>query len=132
MINKIKELQDKFKWLSMRTDLQSKQIDQNNPVTRGSTALVPINTTCLDCDTSLEICTCMDDTIDIKEALLQMRKTPMTFIPDEVTFSKEEVLELMYEAFRAGFKKYDVVEAGLEGLETEIECNWIFEKYNKI
>ena len=64
------------------------QIDQNNPVTRGSTALVPINTTCLDCDTSLEICTCMDDTIDMKEeaikkALLQMKKIPMTFIPDE-------------------------------------------------
>ena len=178
MINKIKELQAKFKYLSMRTDLQLKE--------------EIVNTTCLDCDTSLEICTCMDDTIDIsdhdgignaidnlnnappqetpldklfkvssieldqeinnliqenlfnllhdeeskeetiKEALLQMKKTPMTFIPDERTFSEKEVLELMYKAFEAGYKKYEVVEAGLEGLETEIECNWIFEKYNKI
>ena len=118
MKNKIKELQDKFKWLSKRTNSQLKE--------------EAINTTCLDCDTSLEICTCMDDTIDMKEALLQMRKTPMTFVSDEVTFSKDEVLELMCKAFEAGFKKYDVVEAGLEGLETEIECNWIFEKYNKI
>ena len=74
MINKIKELQAKFKYLSMRTDLQLKE--------------EAINTTCLDCDTSLEICTCMDDTIDMKEeaikkALLQMKKIPMTFIPDE-------------------------------------------------
>ena len=74
MINKIKELQAKFKYLSMRTDLQLKE--------------EIVNTTCLDCDTSLEICTCMDDTIDMKEeaikkALLQMKKIPMTFIPDE-------------------------------------------------
>lgn len=124
MINKIKELQDKFKWLSKRTDLQSKQINQDNPVTRGSTALVPINTTCLDCDTSLEICTCMDDTID-------MKKTPMTFVPDERTYSKKEVFELIRKAFEAGYKKYEVVEAGLEGLETDVECNWILKKYGK-
>ena len=92
---KIKELQDKFKWLSKRTNSQLKEEA-------------------------------------VKEALLQMRKTPMTFVSDEVTFSKDEVLELMCKAFESGFKKYDVVEAGLEGLETEIECNWIFEKYNKI
>lgn len=111
MINKIKELQAKFKYLSMRTNSQLKE--------------EAINTTCLDCDTSLEICTCMDDTIDMKEALLQMKKTPMTFIPDEVTFSKKETFELMCKAFKAGYKKYEVVEAGLEGLETETECNWI-------
>jgi hypothetical protein len=68
----------------------------------------------------------------VKEALLQIRKIPMTFIPDETAFVKDEVLQLMCKAFEAGYKKYDVVEAGLEGLETEIECNWIFEKYNKI
>lgn len=95
MINKIKELQAKFKYLSMRTDLQSKEET-------------------------------------IKKTLLQMKKTPMTFIPDETAFVKDEVLELMCKAFEAGYKKYEVVEAGLEGLETEIECNWIFEKYNKI
>ena len=95
VMNKIKELQDKFKWLSKRTNSQLKEEA-------------------------------------VKEALLQMRKTPMTFTPDEVTFSKEEVLELMCKAFEAGYKKYEVVEAGLEGLETEIECNWILKKYYQI
>jgi hypothetical protein len=46
-------------------------------------------------------------------------------------YSEEEVLKLMCKAFEAGYKKYDVVEAGLEGLETEIECNWILKKYGK-
>jgi hypothetical protein len=50
----------------------------------------------------------------------------------ETVFVKDEVLELMCKAFETGYKKYEVVEAGLEGLETETECNWIFEKYNKI
>jgi hypothetical protein len=49
----------------------------------------------------------------------------------ERMYSKEEVLQLMCKAFEVGFKKYDVVEAGLEGLETEIECNWILKKYGK-
>jgi len=43
----------------------------------------------------------------------------------ERMYSEEEVFSLMCKAFEAGYKKYDVVEAGLEGLETEIECNWI-------
>ncbi len=49
----------------------------------------------------------------------------------ERSYSKEEVFDLMCKAFQAGFKKYDVVEAGLEGLETDIECNWILKKYGK-
>lgn len=85
---KIKELQDKFKWLSKRTNSQLNEEA-------------------------------------VKEALLQIRKTPMTFIPDERTFSEKEVFDLMCKAFEAGYKKYEVVEAGLEGLETETECNWI-------
>jgi hypothetical protein len=44
------------------------------------------------------------------------------------SYSEEEVFSLMCKAFEAGYKKYDVVEAGLEGLETEIECNWILKK----
>jgi hypothetical protein len=32
---------------------------------------------------------------EVKEALLQMRKTPMTFVPDKRMYSEEEVLELL-------------------------------------
>ena len=46
----------------------------------------------------------------------------------ERMYSEEEVFSLMCKAFEAGYKKYDVVEAGLEGLETEIECNWLLKK----
>ena len=49
----------------------------------------------------------------------------------ERMYSEEEVFYLMCKAFESGFKKYDVVEAGLEGLETDIECNWILKKYGK-
>lgn len=44
-------------------------------------------------------------------------------------FTKEEVLELMLKAFEAGFKKYDIVEAGLEPKEEDVECGWILAKY---
>ena len=67
----------------------------------------------------------------IKKALLQMKKTSITFVPDERTYSKKEVFELIRKAFEAGYKKYEVVEAGLEGLEINIECNWILKKYGK-
>ena len=44
-------------------------------------------------------------------------------------YSKQQVLELMKQAFEAGFKKADTVEAGLEPKETEQEVNWILLKY---
>ena len=44
-------------------------------------------------------------------------------------YSKQQVLELMKQAFEAGFKKADIVEAGLEPKETEQEVNWILLKY---
>ena len=44
-------------------------------------------------------------------------------------YSKQQVLELMKQAFEAGFKKADTVEAGLEPKETEQEINWILLKY---
>ena len=44
-------------------------------------------------------------------------------------YNYEEVLNLMKLAFEQGFKKADVVEAGLEGKETEEECKWILAKY---
>lgn len=46
-------------------------------------------------------------------------------------YIEEEVFELIRKAFEAGYKKYEVVEAGLEGLETDVECNWILKKYGK-
>ena len=49
----------------------------------------------------------------------------------ERMYSEKEVFDLMYKAFEAGYKKYEVVEAGLEGLETDVECNWILKKYGK-
>ena len=44
-------------------------------------------------------------------------------------YSKQQVLELMKQAFEAGFKKADIVEAGLEPKETEQEINWILLKH---
>jgi hypothetical protein len=49
----------------------------------------------------------------------------------ERMYSEEEVLHLMILAFEQGFKKADVVEAGLEAKETDIEVNWIFLKHKK-
>ena len=45
------------------------------------------------------------------------------------SYSKQQVLELMKQAFEAGFKKADVVEAGLEPKETEQEVTWILTKF---
>ena len=49
----------------------------------------------------------------------------------ERMYSEEEVKHLMTLAFEQGFKKADVVEAGLEAKETDIEVNWIFLKHKK-
>ena len=43
--------------------------------------------------------------------------------------TEQQILELMKLAFEAGFNKADVVEAGLENKETDIEVNWILQKY---
>lgn len=47
------------------------------------------------------------------------------------TYTEQEVRELMRLAFDAGYKKFELVEAGLEGKETDIEINWILLKQNK-
>jgi hypothetical protein len=44
-------------------------------------------------------------------------------------YSEEDIIKLMYLAWNAGFKKYDVVEAGLEGKETDSEVRWILSKF---
>ena len=49
----------------------------------------------------------------------------------ERMYSEEEVYELMIKAFNAGFNKYESVEAGLEGKETDLECANILKKYIK-
>jgi hypothetical protein len=46
-------------------------------------------------------------------------------------FTEKEVFELMIQAFNAGFNKYEVVDAGLEGKETDLDCNNILIKYIK-
>lgn len=46
------------------------------------------------------------------------------------SYSKQQTFELMKQAFEAGFKKADIVEAGLEPKETEQEINWILLKQN--
>jgi len=45
-------------------------------------------------------------------------------------YTREEVHGLMCKAFIQGWKKYDVVEAGLEGLDTDVECAWILMRYD--
>lgn len=47
------------------------------------------------------------------------------------TYTQQEVLQLMYQAFESGFKKYEVVDAGLESIETKEECGWILRRYDK-
>lgn len=44
-------------------------------------------------------------------------------------YSKQQTFELMKQAFEAGFKKADTVQAGLEPKETEQEINWILTKF---
>jgi len=44
-------------------------------------------------------------------------------------YSEEDIIKLMSLAWNAGFKKHDVVEAGLEGKETDSEVRWILSKF---
>lgn len=45
-------------------------------------------------------------------------------------YTRDEVHMLMCLAFEQGFKKADVVDAGLESKETDVECAWILTKYD--
>jgi len=45
-------------------------------------------------------------------------------------YTRDEVYMLMCKAFEQGFKKADIVEAGLETKETDVECAWILTKYD--
>ena len=46
----------------------------------------------------------------------------------ENLFTETQVLEYGAECFEAGFAKFDIIEAGLEAKETDIEINWILIK----
>ena len=46
----------------------------------------------------------------------------------ENLFTESQVLEYGAECFESGFAKCDIVEAGLEAKETDIEINWILIK----
>ena len=46
----------------------------------------------------------------------------------ENLFNESQVLEYGENCFEAGFAKCDIVEAGLEAKETDIEVNWILIK----
>ena len=56
-------------------------------------------------------------------------KIPLIENIKQETYSKQQTFELMKQAFEAGFKKADTVEAGLEPKETEQEVNWILLKH---
>lgn len=45
--------------------------------------------------------------------------------------TESEILELMTQAFNAGFNQYEVVEAGHECKDTDIIVPWIFQKFLK-
>ena len=116
--------------MKQKTTLQ--QIDQTNPVTRGSTALVYKQ------ETLEEAANKYFNLAHSRLVNNQQKEYEKELFfagakwQQEKSYTEEEVLELMYRAFKTGYTKYEVVEAGLEGLETEIECNWILKKYNKI
>ena len=46
----------------------------------------------------------------------------------ENLFTESQVLEYGEKCFESGFAKCDIVEAGLEAKETDIEINWILIK----
>ena len=65
----------------------------------------------------------------IEEFAKYYEKIPLIENIKQETYSKQQTFELMKQAFEAGFKKADTVEAGLEPKETEQEINWILTKF---
>jgi hypothetical protein len=61
----------------------------------------------------------------VKEALLQMRKTPMTFVPDKRMYSEEDVKE----AFRQGQDNMDYSE--MFGWDSKLTEQQWFEQFKK-
>jgi len=46
-------------------------------------------------------------------------------------YTEEEVVILMTKAFETGFKQYEIVEAGLEGKETDQFVRWLLLGFKK-
>ena len=66
-----------------------------------------------------------------REYIIEMMQEDEKLGLYETLYTEKEVFDLMCKAFEQGFKKYEVVDAGLEGKETDIECGWILKKYKK-
>ena len=58
-------------------------------------------------------------------------EVPIDAFMKGVNWEKLKVFELMKLAYEAGFKQADLVEAGLEGKETDENVRWIYTK-NKL
>ena len=65
-----------------------------------------------------------DDELQIVDNLIHTHR----IYNNENLFTETQVLEYGENCFEAGFAKCDIVEAGLEAKETDIEINWILIK----
>ena len=65
-----------------------------------------------------------DDELQVVENLIDTNRKHNK----ENLFTESQVLEYGENCFEAGFAKCDIVEAGLEAKETDIEINWILIK----
>ena len=65
-----------------------------------------------------------DDELQVVEILIDTHRK----YNKENLFTESQVLEYGENCFEAGFAKCDIVEAGLEAKETDIEINWILIK----
>ena len=65
-----------------------------------------------------------DDELQIVDNLIDTHRK----YNKENLFTESQVLEYGENCFEAGFAKCDIVEAGLEAKETDIEINWILIK----
>ena len=65
-----------------------------------------------------------DDELQVVDNLIDTHRKHIK----ENLFTESQVLEYGENCFEAGFAKCDIVEAGLEAKETDIEINWILIK----
>ena len=68
--------------------------------------------------------------VDTVNELLEINKEYYQYSKGNM-FTESQVLEYGEQCFEAGFAKCDIVEAGLEPKETDIEINWILIKLMK-
>ena len=65
--------------------------------------------------------------VDTVNELLEINKEYYQYSKGNM-FTESQVLEYGEQCFEAGFAKCDIVEAGLEPKQTDIEINWILIK----